>query len=127
MEDFINTLSESQKRALLDALTKNSETTLKDIPQQVKTESIKKINEDFTINKEKSNNKRREPVRGRENRWVDEGEFRDVETPKTERVARNRPQHKKVEVECSVCGKPFRVDPKYVYGEYHRCNRCVGR
>jgi formylmethanofuran dehydrogenase subunit E len=122
-DDFIKTLSKEQREALLNALLEGGETLQQNNAKKV----AKRINEDFTVNKEKSNNKRREPVRGRENRWKDEGEFRDIETPQVERVARNRPPPKKAEVECSVCGKPFKVDPKYIYGEYHRCNRCVGK
>jgi len=137
MNDFVKMLSNEQRLALLKAL-QNDSPALSEVPKEVKQDTIKQIenstqkdqnnvSDDFKVSSIKKNNKRREPVRGRENRWKDEGEFRDIETPKVDRVARNRPAHKKAEVECSVCGKPFKVDPKYIYGEYHRCNRCVGR
>lgn len=123
MSKFLSSLSEEQKNQFLEALLEMKDNESKD--RQQKTANV---DENFVVKKaESKNNRRREPVRGRENRWKDEGEFRDIETPKVDRVARNRPAHKKAEVECSVCGKPFKVDPKYIYGEYHRCNRCVGR
>jgi hypothetical protein len=120
MNDFIKTLSKEQKQALLQALQDNAPKT-----QDKEQENIK---EDFTVDKNKnSNNRRREPVKGRKNEWVDTGEFRDIETPYGERTPRNRQPSKKMDVECSVCGRSFKTDPKYVYGEYHRCSRCVGR
>lgn len=137
MNDFINMLNDEQKQALLKALTSNS-TTISNIPEEVKKESINHIqssnsevvvNPDFSMFKKNndSNQRRREQVKARRNDWVDDGEFRDIETPKGERVPRTRPQHHKREVDCSVCGRSFKIDPKYVYGEYHRCSRCVGK
>jgi hypothetical protein len=76
---------------------------------------------------ESSNNRRREPVKAKKNQWVDEGEFKDFDTKYGERTPRNRPAPKKVDVDCSVCGRSFKVDPRYVYGEYHRCSRCAGK
>jgi hypothetical protein len=140
---FISSLSEEQKAALLDILTSNknsSETmpkkenktrkkTTKDqsTEQSDSTESVD-VDSDFTMKRtESSNNRRREPVKGKKNQWVDEGEFRDYDTQYGERTPRNRPAPKKVDVECSVCGRSFKVDPRYVYGEYHRCSRCAGK
>lgn len=136
MNDFINMLNDEQKQALLKALVGNSP-TVSSVPEEVKKESIKKIqssappasvNEDFTMFKQDSNNTRRkEAVRARKNEWKDTGEFRDVETPQFERTPRRRQPHKKVEVECHVCGKSFKEDPKFVHGDYYRCNRCTGK
>jgi formylmethanofuran dehydrogenase subunit E len=136
MNDFINMLNDEQKQALLKALVGNSP-TVPSIPEEVKKESIKKIqssappasvNEDFTMFKQDSNNTRRkEAVRARKNEWKDTGEFRDVETPQFERTPRRRQPHKKVEVECHVCGKSFKEDPRFVHGDYYRCNRCTGK
>ena len=135
MNDFINMLNEEQKQALLKALTGNSP-TLSQVPAEIKQESVKQIessrppvvNEDFTMFKQETNNTRRkEPVRARKNEWQDTGESRDIETPEFERTPRRRQPHKKVEVECSVCGKTFKEDSKFVHGDYYRCNRCVGR
>lgn len=125
MNDFLSMLSEEQKAALLQALQDENNPTVSHVPEQTKKESIKHINENFTVSSKQSNNRRKEQVRARKNEWVDTGEFRDIETPKGERVARTREPHKKSEVECSVCGKSFKVDKRYIYGEYHRCSRCV--
>lgn len=138
MNDFINMLNDEQKQALLKALTSNT-TTMSHVPEEVKQESINHIqsskkeavvNPDFSMFKQNgndSNQRRKEQVKARRNDWVDDGEFRDIETPKGERSPRTRPQHQKKEVDCSVCGRSFKIDPKYVYGEYHRCSRCVGK
>lgn len=136
MNDFINMLNDEQKQALLKALVGDSP-TVASVPQEVKQESIKHIQsstptasvkEDFTMHRQDDNNvRRKEPVRARKNEWQDTGEFRDIETPQFDRTPRRRPPHKKVEVECHVCGKTFKEDPKYVHGEYYRCNRCTGK
>lgn len=137
MNDFINMLNDEQKQALLKALVGDSP-TVASVPPEVKKESIKHIqsstptasvNEDFTIRRQEdtSNVRRKEPVRARKNEWQDTGEFRDIETPQFERTPRKRQPHKKVEVECHVCGKTFKEDPRYVHGDYYRCNRCTGR
>jgi|SanBayMetagenome_1026888.scaffolds.fasta_scaffold13517_4 formylmethanofuran dehydrogenase subunit E len=137
MNDFINMLNDEQKQALLKALVGDSQ-TLSSIPQEVKKESIKQIqsstppasvNEDFTMFKQEStsNTRRKEQVRARKNEWQDTGEFRDVETPQFEKTPRRRQPHKKVEVECHVCGKTFKEDARFVHGDYYRCNRCTGK
>jgi formylmethanofuran dehydrogenase subunit E len=120
MKDFIETLNEEQKKALLEALSSDDK-----IAQQKKT---REVNADFIVqtrtNSDTLNSKRREPVRGRENRWEDTGEFRDIETPEVERTPRRRSAPKKIDIECASCGKSFKVDSRFVYGEYYRCNRC---
>jgi hypothetical protein len=139
MNDFINMLNDEQKQALLKALVGDSP-TVASVPKEVRKESIKKIqsstppasvNEDFTMFKQDSNSntntRRKEAVRARKNEWKDTGESRDVETPQFERTPRRREPYKKVEVECHVCGKSFKEDPKIIHGEYYRCNRCTGK
>ena len=137
MNDFINMLNDEQKQALLKALIGDSP-TVASVPKEVKKESIKKIqsstppasvNEDFTVFKQDSNSntRRKEAVRARKNEWKDTGEFREVETPQFDRTPRRRQPHKRVEVECHVCGKSFKEDPKFVHGDYYRCNRCTGK
>lgn len=120
MKDFVDTLNDEQKKALLEALSGNDK-----VVQQKKA---KEVNSDFIVqtrtNSDTLNNKRREPVRGRENRWEDTGEFRDIETPEVERTPRRRSPPRKIDVECASCGKSFKVDSRFVYGEYYRCNRC---
>ena len=51
----------------------------------------------------------------------------EVKTPRIERMQRQRDKAKKVEVECHMCGRTFSVNPKFVFGDYHRCNRCTRR
>lgn len=138
MNDFVDMLSKEQKLALLKALQEDSP-TVSSVPSEVKQETVKHIQEDFSEDKgnvtedfrvssiKNNNNKRREPVKARKNEWVDEGEDRHIETKYGARTPRTRESSKKMDVECSVCGRSFKTDPKYVYGEYHRCSRCVGR
>lgn len=121
MNDFVNSLSEEQKQKLLQAL----------LPQQEKSDSTKSVvGEDFKVfrtDNKLQNNRRREPVRGRENQWHDSGEDRDIETNYGQKTPRNRQAPKKVEVDCHVCGRSFRVDKRYVFGEFYRCNKCGGK
>jgi DNA-directed RNA polymerase subunit RPC12/RpoP len=121
MNEFLNSLSEDQKKKLLEAL----------LPKQDESNPNKSvIGEDFRVFKtdnKLSNQRRKEPVRGKENKWRDTGEFRDVETEYGERTPRNREAPKKVEVDCHVCGRPFKMDKRFAFGEYHRCNRCGGK
>lgn len=133
MNDFINMLNKEQKLALLKALQDDSP-SVSVVPEEVKKESIEHIDnttsnkQDFRISSiKKNNNRRKEPVKARKNKWVDEGEDRHIETKYGARTPRTREPSKKIDVECSVCGRPFKTDPKYVYGEYHRCSRCTGR
>lgn len=137
MNDFINMLNDDQKQALLKALVGDSP-SISSIPTEVKQESVKHIqssmpsasvSEDFKVStrQDNSNVRRKEPVKARKNEWRDTGEFRDVETPQFERTPRKRQPHKRVEVECHVCGKTFKEDPRCVHGDYYRCNRCTGK
>lgn len=137
MNDFINMLNDDQKQALLKALVGDSP-SISSVPTEVKQESVKHIqssmpsasvSEDFKVytRQDNSNVRRKEPVKARKNEWRDTGEFRDVETPQFERTPRKRQPHKRVEVECHVCGKTFKEDPKCVHGDYYRCNRCTGK
>lgn len=129
-DDFVNSLSDEQKQALFNALKSEPEQTninkpkieIKQLPPQ------RVVGEDFKVIREDNLSKGKTPVKARKNEWHDDGEeFRDVYTPKGERTPRNRQKSKKSEVECHVCGRTFQVDPKYVFGEYLRCNRCTGR
>ena len=124
MKDFLNTLSDDQKKALMQALMSDD-----NVDTSNEIQETKKVTEDFRVHSIKSNNnnKRREQVKGRKNEWVDEGEDRHIETKYGSRTPRTREPSKKIDVECSVCGRSFKTDPKYIYGEYHRCSRCVGK
>ena len=121
-DDFVNGLTDKQKEQLLNALS---------APKEEAVEAPKEnIVEDFTMHKNKSDNgvknRRKEPVKARQNTWTDTGEFKEVETPNVQRTPRNRPSPKKKEVKCNACGKTFKVNASIVYGEYYRCERCVG-
>lgn len=135
MNDFINMLNKEQKLALLKALQDDGP-SIAAVPKEVKQESVEHIEkqtnsnnaEDFRISFiKKDNHRRKEPVKANKNKWVDEGEDRHIETKYGSRTPRTREPSKKIDVECSVCGRSFKADPKYVYGEYHRCSRCTGR
>tara|TARA_B100001564_G_scaffold351385_1_gene357146 strand:+ start:1672 stop:2043 length:372 start_codon:yes stop_codon:yes gene_type:complete len=121
MDDFVKTLSEEQKAALLSALARKEEV--------VETEETNDITDDFRVVKKSTlgSNRRREPVKARENTWTDTGEHREVETPNVHRTPRNRPPPKKKHVTCNACGKKYQVNANIVYGEYYRCDRCTGR
>lgn len=124
MEDFVNTLSEEQKKALLNALTgevKEAETKTESTNDNVKNI----VQDDFVMNKQQGySGKRKEPVKAKQNQWVDTGEFKDVTTPEISRTPRNRPTPKKVKTKCYVCGRNFEADSRFVFGEFHRCDRC---
>ena len=119
--NFLGMLNEEQKKALLEALLNNAPA---DIPKP--STSSARVDENFRVNRQDNNVRRREPVRARNNEWTDNGEDRHIETPKFEKVPRKRNPYTKVEVECHVCGKKFKEDPSTIYGEYYRCSRCIG-
>lgn len=129
MKDFIETLTVEQKKALMEALigsdTENVQNT--EITSSINiTDNKNHISEDFIVKKNNNitNNKKREPVRAKQNQWVDTGEGKDIVTPSTNRTPRNRTPPKKINTKCYVCGKSFDADSRFVFGEYHRCDRC---
>jgi predicted SprT family Zn-dependent metalloprotease len=128
MEDFVKTLNDEQKKALLEALSQNSP-TIQSIPKEVNEQTKKAIDQSFIAESKPNiyNQKRREPVKARKNEWEDTGEFRDITTPDYERTPRRRQSPPKSEVECHICGKSFKVDQRFVFGEFYRCNRCTGK
>ena len=101
---FIDSLSEEQKKKLLQALGNQNITSTK----------TAQVDENFIVKKADvpSQTRRKEAVKARNNEWEDTGEFRDISTP---------------DVECHVCGKSFKIDPRFAYGEYYRCNKCSGK
>jgi hypothetical protein len=121
MEEFFSSLDQEQ-RDNFKRLLENENTV-------DKQEDTPTVNEDFVVdNRTRTTNTGRTKVKaGKKNEWVDTGEFKDVETPDGERTPRLRKKPKKTTVECHICGKEFKADPRYLSGVYHRCNRCVGR
>lgn len=130
MDEFVNSLTDEQKAKLLSALCPEKEPVEEPVEEPVQEPATRPV-EDFTMHKNKSNNsiknRRKEPVKARQNTWTDTGEHREVSTPSIERTPRNRPAPKKKNVKCNACGKTFKINANIVYGEYYRCDRCVGK
>lgn len=135
LKAFVETLSVEERGELLSILTSHLDTVEPPTPTQKEAVSEKSqpaksnINEDFTMNTGnsiKSTNKRT-PVQARKNTWSDTGEDRHIETPSVTRTPRNRKPPAKKDVVCSACGKKDKVNSSLVYGEYYRCERCVGK
>lgn len=130
-KDLLKNLTTEQKQALLDQLMSSlSEATTEEPKETERDVPANNVNEDFRVTNSKLE-RGRTPVRARKNRWEDTGEFQlDGEeewSSNRKRTARSRTKAKKVQLECSVCGKTYMESPNLVYGEYHRCNRCGGR
>ena len=124
IKSILANLTEEQKQSLIDQAVGVQSDVFSGVKNEERPSTV---NEDFTVNRTPAK-EGRQPVRAKKNKWTDEGEaHRDIETPMFERTPRARKEHKMEEVECHVCGKSFKVDPKHVYGKFHRCNRCGGR
>ena len=123
LDQFFSTLTDEQKKALAESLLKSV-----DNKETNSTTPTKSVGEDFIVRKpENPQHRRKEAVKARRNDWVDTGEFRDITTPDFERTPRKREAPPKQDVECHVCGKTFKLDKRFSYGEYHRCNKCAGK
>ena len=124
VDKLLESLSDEDKEKLIRSLLKGSKNENKGKKKQSKKPSV---SQDFIVQR-KEQSKGKETVKAKKNTWVDDGaEHADISTPEFERTPRRRAQSKKIEVECHVCGKVFRQDSRYVYGEFQRCNRCTGR
>jgi|LakMenE01Jun11ns_1017448.scaffolds.fasta_scaffold9751608_2 hypothetical protein len=136
LNNFLNSLTDEQKLQLANALisstpeAKKPESKVEEFTVKT-TQSPKKpasVGEDFIVKKAESHPARRkESVKAKRNQWEDTGEFKDIHTPEVERTPRRREAPRKEDVECHVCGKSFKIDPRFSYGEYYRCNRCTGK
>jgi DNA-directed RNA polymerase subunit RPC12/RpoP len=124
LKEVLKSLSIEEKIELLSALDTKHISRQEQSKQQTNIQKDANCIVNTKAETSVTQNKRREPVRGRENRWEDTGEFRDIETPEVERTPRRRASPRKMDVECASCGKSFKVDSRFVYGEYYRCNRC---
>ena len=129
-DDIVKTLLESltdeQKAELVKSLFKSKK------PKQQEETASSGVDENFRVTKTQSQIERgKTPVRAKKNSWKDDGSFKleDEEewSSSRKRTDRSRAKAKKVEVECSVCGKTYMENPNLIYGEYHRCNRCGRR
>jgi formylmethanofuran dehydrogenase subunit E len=126
MKEFVDLLNSEQRKALLEALTgKEINTSVNPQPQETDTEH--NITEDFQVKKQNNlNKKRKEAVQASHNTWKDTGEDRHIETPNASITPRNRAKPKTKSVKCHVCGKTNNVRSNLVYGEYYRCDSCIG-
>lgn len=129
LKAFVQTLSIKEREELLNILTEdtNNWTTQ---PPHIEEEAPPKpsVSEDFVMHKANalSNNKRREAVQAKTNQWADEGEDRHIETPEIRKTPRTRKPPQKKQCVCHICGKKENVNASLVYGEYYRCNSCLG-
>lgn len=142
LNNFFNSLSDEQKKQLAGALLSSVESENPPVKKETKPKTKKQtkpkeppsivVDDNFTVTRvesKDSQNRRKEPVRARKNEWKDTGEFRDANSPDYDLTPspRKREAPKKIDVDCHVCGRSFKADQRFVYGEYHRCNRCVGK
>jgi len=135
-DKFVDTLTDEQRAALLKALTgddfkpevREPEASPSDSSRWQHEEPVSEAVDgpsDFTMDKDRAS-KKRTPIVASKNTWKDTGEHSDVSTPEVARTPRNRPPPKKKEVRCHSCGKTFSVSPSVMFGEYYRCDRCIG-
>ena len=134
MQKLLSSLSEKQKVALTKLLQADLSEELKEPPKEPPAEPAgaePSVGEDFIIiNRNVNQNRRRSKVKAGKNQWEDQGEFKHIDTPLPddfERTPRRKAAPKKREVECHMCGKLFKQDSRYSYGDFPRCNRCTGR
>ena len=125
-EEFLSSLSVEEKEQFMKDMRKELNNT------HTSSDAIApSVNEDFVVRNRKTNTiKRREEVKAGKNQWSDTGEFKEVDTPLPDDFAktpRRKAPPKKSEVECHMCGKKFKQDSRYSYGDFPRCNRCTGR
>ncbi len=136
MANFIESLSPEQMSQFQQVFKTIGDTMgveTKEEPEQ-KEEVVAsdiEVNEDFTVTRKINESTRRNPVKAKKNKWVDDGSFQlegeEEFASDRKRTSRSRGKTKKIELECSVCGKTYMEHPSLVYGEYHRCNRCGGK
>lgn len=125
IDKLLSSLTEEQKRELQEALEWENEGG--SVQSNDSSSVPPSIGDDFVVKNRETKKQRRRTVKGGRNQWEDTGEFKDITTPDFERTERRRAAPKKEIVACHVCGKEFKVNKSLVYGEYHRCNKCVGR
>ena len=136
VKSLLESLTDEQKSQLVQGLMSNMNQTVSKSPSketQAEQEESVSSKSDFRVAKTKSQIERgKVPVRAKKNLWSDDGEIQLGENQKEwssdrKKSDRNRSKAKKVELECSVCGRTFMENPSLVYGENHRCNRCGRR
>lgn len=130
MKDFVNTLNDEQRKALLEALAVTDDDSPEIVEEEKEPEpyDMNKEFHQFVMNKQKELDKaKKKPVQAKENTWQDTGENRDIETPKIEITPRKRKPPETKTLVCKVCGAMEKVNAAFVSGQFYRCNRCVGK
>lgn len=136
VKSLLESLTDEQKSQLVQGLMSNMNQTVSKSPsRETKTKQEESVSSkgDFRVANTKSQLDRgKVPVRAKKNLWSDDGEIQLGDNQKEwssdrKKSDRNRSKAKKVELECSVCGRTFMENPSLVYGENHRCNRCGRR
>ena len=127
MKDFVNTLNDEQKAALLAALS----STQAESTHLVKEEKVNTV-DDFRMHKTSNlpTNSRREPVKAHKNMWIDnsiDARGSETQTKDYTPTPRTRKIPKKKSIICNSCGKRYDINSNLVYGEYYRCEKCVGK
>jgi hypothetical protein len=128
MDEFVQTLSKEQKEALIKALGGNTEVESRWQHEEPLSEAVDNITEDFRVVKDNNlqSDSRRESVKAKTNTWEDTGEHKGITTPEASKTPRTRKAPKKKKVKCHACGKTTEVNAGLVFGEYYRCEKCVG-
>jgi len=123
MKDFAKTLTEEQKQALLAALTETENVSEEPHKEEVATNNMA---DDFTMMNHNNlrSNSRRVPVQAQQNGWTDTGEHKNIETPEIAKTPRNRKPATKTTTTCHICGKLVKIDKRFQYGEFVRCDNC---
>lgn len=135
LKSLLDNLSQEQKESLVAKLITDVSKLQpeKEIESRQEDDSSapRRVNEDFTVDRNDNQLQRKSSVKFKKNSWVDTGEDRDPDFDYSELEKRKTPRKRgkpnKQEVECHVCGKSFSINSNLVYGEFHRCNRCTGR
>jgi len=127
LENFVQGLTIQEREELLDILLQNTENSTTMPPHIEKSTAVSVEKEDFTMKPSNVKDARRQKVSAKSNTWTDTGEHKDISTPDITKTPRNRPAPKKKTVTCHICGKKNNVNASLTYGEFYRCDSCVGR
>ena len=135
LKSLLDNLSQEQKESLVAKLiadvSKLKPETKEEKQEEPPPSPPRRVNEDFTVEKNEHQIQRKSSVKFKKNSWVDTGEDRDLDFDYSELDKRKTPRKRgkphKQEVDCHVCGRAFSINSNLVYGEFHRCNRCTGR
>lgn len=133
LKNLVENLTMAEREELLNILsndypvwTTKPPHIKKEILNEKTTEKENKDTEDFTMNSRVKDINKRSVVKARENTWTDSGEDRHIKTPEKPITPRNRKPPKKKGVVCYVCGKQNSINASLIYGEYYRCDNCLG-